>query len=63
VSAAMRRNALALAMAAAAAAVTENTMNSCPAWDRLHDVARRVDWELLSIWMKASGAKHLAFGR
>jgi hypothetical protein len=29
----------------------------------LHDVARRVDWELLSIWMKASGAKHLAFGR
>jgi hypothetical protein len=59
----MRRHALALAMAAAAAAATENTMYSCPAWDRLHDVARRVDWELLSIWMKASGAKHLAFGR
>jgi hypothetical protein len=62
VSAAMRRHALALAMAAATAAATENTMNSCSSWDRLHDVARRVDWELLSIWMKASGAKHLAFG-
>jgi hypothetical protein len=46
----------------AVAAAAENSVNSCPGWDWLHEITRRVDWELLGIRMKASGAIHLSLG-
>ena len=43
-----------------AAAEAENSMHACAGWDWLREIARRDDWELLGMSMKARRAVHLA---